>query len=110
MKTFLNNNGLKLVAIAMLLGAIVSHFNALFTLPYAYYQFMNWAVAGAALMAVWRSYKISKPLPMWLFALVAVVFNPIASIYLSAFAWQIVDIIVIVLFLISFFAMKEKKS
>lgn len=110
MKIFLNDNWLKLAAIAMLLGALVSSFSALFTLPYSFYQFMNWAVVGAALMIVWQSYKISKPLPMWLFALVAVVFNPIAPIYLSAFTWQIADIIVIVLFAVSFFLMKEKKN
>jgi hypothetical protein len=110
MKIFLNNNWLKLVAIAMLLGALVSSFSALFTLPFAYYQLMNWAVAGAALMIVWQAYKSRKLCLMWLFALVAVVFNPIGSIYLSAFAWQIADIIVVVLFAVSFFLMKEKKS
>ena len=110
MKTFLNNNWLKIVAIAMLLAALVSHFNVLFVMPSAYYQLMNWAVVGAALMIVWQSYKISKPLPMWLFVLVAVVFNPIAPIYLTKFAWQIADIIVVVLFAVSFFLMKEKKS
>ena len=110
MKTFLNNNWLKLAAIAMLLGALASSFSALFTLPYAYYQLMNWAVAGSALMIVWQAYKSRKLCIMWLFALVAVVFNPITSIYLSAVAWQIADIIVAVLFVISFFLMKEKKN
>jgi len=110
MKTFLNNNWLKLVAIAMLLGALVSYFSALFALPYAYYQLMNWAVVCVALMIVWQTYKSRNLCLMWLFALVAVVFNPVSPIYLNAFAWQIADIIVAVLFLISFFLMKEKKS
>jgi hypothetical protein len=110
MKTFLNNNGLKLVAIAMLLGALVSSFSALLTLPFVYYQLMNWAVAGGAIMVAWQAYKRSDLYFTWLFALVAVVFNPIAPIHLSAFAWQIADAIVIVLFAVSFFSMKEKKS
>ncbi len=108
MKNFINNSWLKIVAIAMLLGAIASYFSAMFTFPYAFYQFMNWAVAGAALIIVWQSYKMQKSLSMWLFALVAVVFNPIAPIYLGAFAWQIADIVVVVLFLISFFCNERK--
>jgi FtsH-binding integral membrane protein len=108
MKTFLNDNWLKLVAIVMLLGAIASYFGAWFTRPYAYYQMMNWVVVSAALMAVWQSYKMGKQFPVWLFALVAVVFNPITQIYLSAFTWQVANIVVIVLFLISFFAMRER--
>ena len=110
MKTFLNNNWLKLAAITMLLGALVSSFSALSTLPYAYYQLMNWAVAGAALMIVWQTYKSRNLCLMWFFALIAVVFNPIALIYLNAFAWQIADIIVAVLFAVSFFLIKERKS
>lgn len=110
MKNFLNNNWLKLVAMLMLLSVVASYFSAMFTLPYAFYQFMNWAVVIASIMIVKQSYKMQKSLPMWLFALVAIVFNPIAPIYLSAFAWQIVDIAAVVLFLISLFLMREKKN
>ncbi len=109
MKIFLNNNWLKLAAIVMLLGALLSSFSTLFVLPYAYYQFMNWVVVGAALLVVWQSYKVGKQFIVWLFALIAVVFNPMAPIYLSAFSWQIADIIVVVFFLTSFFAIRSKK-
>lgn len=109
MKTWFNGNWLKLAAIILLLGALISSFSKLFSLPFAYYQLMNWAVVGGALMAVWQSYKMNALLPMWLFALVAVIFNPIAPIYLSAFTWQIADMVVIILFAVSFFVMKEKK-
>jgi hypothetical protein len=110
MKSWMEKNGLILLAVVLLLGALASSFSALFTLPFVYYQLMNWAVAGSALMISWQAYKKKDLYFTWLFALVAVIFNPIAPIYLSALAWKIADAIVIALFAASFFLMKEKKS
>ncbi|MDO8529914.1 MAG: hypothetical protein Q7S10_00670 [bacterium] len=110
MNTFLKNNWLALVAIAMLAGALASSFSTLFTLPFAYYQLMNWAVMISAIMITWQSYKSKKAWLVGLFGIVAVVFNPIASIYLSAFAWQVADIIVILLFIGYFVLVKESRA
>ncbi len=110
MKTFINTSGLKIIASIMLTGALISSYSSAFVLSYAYYQLMNWAVTGASMLIVWQAHKANQSLPLWIFATVAVVFNPIASIYLSAFAWQVADITVVLLFLISFFAMKEHRN
>lgn len=102
MSAWLQDNWLKLLAIAFALGALAP-------IPYfAYYQLMNWIVMGAALMTAWHAYKQNTLLATWVFVLVAVVFNPIAPLYLQADVWRIADIVVAALFAFSFFLVKSK--
>jgi FtsH-binding integral membrane protein len=101
MKTFMNKNWLKVVAIILLLGA-------LYSFPYAYYQIMEWVVVGGALMTSYQAYQQKKMFMVWLFAFVAVVFNPLAPLYLGTLIWQVVDITAAVLFVVSFLVLKEK--
>lgn len=100
MKQWFSMNWLKLLAIAALLGTFG-------TFPYAYYQLMNWVVVGAALVTAMHAHAKNKAFLMWLFIFVAVVFNPIAPIYLSTQVWQWSDLVVIALFLFSFFRIES---
>jgi hypothetical protein len=109
MNTFLNNNWLKIAAIVLVLGAISASFSLIPNMPYFYYQLMNWAVAGSALMIVWQALKRHEALLMWMFAIVAVIFNPLAPIYLNSLSWQIADIVTVLLLISSFIVMKDKK-
>jgi hypothetical protein len=102
MNTFFTNHWLKLLAILMLLGALLSF-------PFVYYQLMNWVVVGAALVTVQQAYQRKMHALAWLFALVAVVFNPLAPLYLRADVWHIADIVAAALFLISFGLITGKK-
>src|SRR4051812_13778522 len=104
MKNRLNDNWLRLVAIAFVLGALWPYF------PYAYYQLMDWVVAGAAIMTALQSRARGQTFVIWVFALVAVVFNPVAPLYLRADIWQIADIAVAVLFAAALFLVKSKNS
>ena len=97
-----NDNWLKLLAIVFLLGTFRNF-------PYAYYQLMNWIVTGAALMTVYQARQQIKIVIMWLFIFIAVVFNPIAPFYLSNYIWQIADIAVVLLFIISFYFIRSPK-
>jgi FtsH-binding integral membrane protein len=103
MNTFLANHWLKLLAILMLLGALLSF-------PFVYYQLMNWVVVGAVLVTVQQAYQRKMSALAWLFALVAVVFNPVAPLYLRADVWHIADVTAAVLFFISFFFIVGKKA
>jgi len=97
------DNWLKVLAIAMALGALAP-------VPYyAYFQLMNWVVVVAALMTAWQAYRQNTFWIVWLFALVAVVFNPLAPLYLQADVWRIADIIAAALFVLSFFLVRTKK-
>jgi len=99
---WIQHNWLKVVAILLALGALAP-------IPYyAYFQLMNWIVIGAALMTTLQAYKQRNSWVAWLFALVAVVFNPVAPFYFPTNLWHVADIVVAVLFLLSFLLVKPK--
>lgn len=102
-KKWLDYNWLKLIAIAFLLGSFGNF-------PFAYYQLMNWIAAGAALMTAYQARQQEKAVFMWLFILIAVIFNPIAPFFFSNDTWRIADIVVVLLFLISFFFIRPIQS
>jgi len=103
MKWF-QSNWPALLAIVMLGGAI-------FPIEYyAYYQLMNWVVVGAAILTAFKAYKQSKEGLMWIFIIVAVIFNPVAPIHLRTDVWHILDVVGILLFLISFVRLRQKKA
>lgn len=102
MKKVLQDNALTLVAVVLVLGALGP-------VPfYAYYQLMNWVVllAGAALAL--KAYQQKKLLAVALFALVAIVFNPIAPLYFTAQVWQIADIAAAAVLLSSVWLLRTK--
>ncbi len=102
--TWLEQNWLKVLAIGMVLGA-------LFSVPYfAYYQLMNWVVVGAAVVTAWQALRQGSEWLMWVFIVVAVVFNPLAPLYFRADVWQIADIVAALLFTASFFLIRTRKS
>lgn len=103
MKQWLEDNWLKIAAIALALGALKPF-------PFAYFQIMNWVVAGAALLTAWQAHKQKNIFFAWVFVFIAVVFNPLAPIYLRSDIWQIADIAAAALFGISFFALQPKKG
>ena len=94
---WLMNNWLKLLAIAALAGAIWGNF------PFAYYQLMNWIVVGASIVTSMQASNKNRVPVMWLFILVAVVFNPIAPLYLDQSVWRIVDMVAGGIFAIALF-------
>jgi FtsH-binding integral membrane protein len=102
-------NWLKLLAILAVLGAFGFAMKEI-VVPFAYYQFMNWIVVGAGLVTAQQASMRGKSFTMWLFILVAVVFNPIAPMYFNQFVWNIADLATAVLFLISFMTLSPKKS
>ena len=103
MKFCFSSHWLKLIAIAMLIGA-------LWNFPFVYYQLMNWVVVGASLVTVEQAYQRKNATLAWLFALVAVVFNPLAPLYLRADVWHVADITASVLFVISFFFITKRNA
>lgn len=110
MNTWTQANWLSVLAIIMVLAPVGAAI-AGSTIPYfAYYQLMSWVVAGAAALIAWRACKQDKRWLSWLMVLVAVVFNPLAPLYLRADVWQIVDIVAAVIFIATFFVARPRSN
>ncbi len=95
-----------IIAIIMLLLAIPSGI-----WPYGYYTFLRWVVTGVALFILRIAYELKRTTWLWIMGLIAILFNPIAPIYLDKGTWVVIDLIVAALFLVSMFKIKsyEKK-
>jgi len=100
----LTHQWLTVLAILFLIGAV------LFNFPFAYYQLMNWVVVIAALMiAKGAKNQGNMTAAVWIFVGVAIVFNPIAPLYLRSDLWKIADILAIILFITSIFKMSPRR-
>lgn len=73
-----------LAASALLLVALGQH-------PYGYYTFLRWAVTVAALVVAWVAWD-SAQWAAWVFVGIAILFNPIAPIYLDRETWRPIDV------------------
>ena len=85
MKTF------KLITASLLLFAI-------FPLPYGYYQLLRIVVTISSGISAYNAYEDNNQGLSIAFALVLILFNPIAPIYLDKGTWVIIDIIVGIFF------------
>jgi len=83
-------------------------------LPYGYYRFLRWVICAGSIYHAYLSYETEKKFWIILYAIIAILFNPIIPIYLDKNIWVVIDMIVAILILISFFFIKkikeEKKS
>jgi predicted membrane protein len=100
---FFKENWFKILAIIILLLALGSW-------PYGYYQFLRWAIFAIGIYGAYITYQQNKDVWTWVFASIAILFNPIFPFYLSKSSWQVIDIIVAIIFLISLFKKYERKN
>ena len=63
--TWLKQNWFKVVAVAILLGAMSEH-------PYAYYQVLRWVVTLAAAFAAIQAHEHGRQGWMWIFIAMAI--------------------------------------
>ena len=109
MKNWIIYNWLRLLAVGFLGGAYWLAISET-AVPFAYYQYMNWIVLGASLVTAEQANVQNKMFHIWLFLLVAVTFNPVAPMYFRADIWQLTDLVVALIFLISLFSLRSKNS
>lgn len=77
--------------------------------PYGYYILLRWIVSISAGILIYKYYEQKIQSWMILFGIVAILFNPIAPIYLDKGIWVVIDFIVALLFLFSFLISKGEK-
>jgi len=93
---------LKIVVAALLLIAIAH-------LPIGYYTFLRIVVCITSVIIGIAYFESKKPLTV-LFLIIAILFNPIVSIYLSKAIWVPIDIITAIIFIISIFLPVKKEK
>jgi len=98
----------KAVSIASRSLASVLLLLALLKLPYGYYTLLRLAVCVVAAYHCVLSYKLNRGVLTVLFGFVAILFNPIIPILLERDTWQIIDVVVSLLFLLSLFLVRSK--
>ena len=94
---------LKIIAIIILLGALISP-------PYFYYQILRWAICGITIYSAYLVYLKEKFIWVWVFGIIAVLFNPISLIYFTKLTWSFLDVIVAGIILMSIFILKEDEE
>jgi FtsH-binding integral membrane protein len=103
LKNWIINNWFKFLAAVLLLWALADN-------PYGYYQLLRWFMLAIGGYLAYRFYKNKKIIWAIIFGLVALLFNPIIPFYLQKNVWQIIDIIVAILFFASIFVKTDKKQ
>jgi hypothetical protein len=103
MNNFIKNNWFKIIAVILLLWALTDN-------PYSYYQFLRWAILIIASYSAYFFYESKKNDWVWIFGIIAILFNPIFPFYFSKDNWQLIDIISAILFFISLFNKKYEKN
>lgn len=79
-------------------AAAVLLFIALGQHPYSYYTFLRWAVTVAAIAVAVAASKSQSQWVTWPFVGIAILFNPIAPIYMSRDSWRPIDVICAIAF------------
>lgn len=86
MKNIQNITTLKIITIIMLLFALADN-------TYGYYQILRWIVCGVAGYSAYLEYQKNHYPWTWAFGIIAVLFNPLASIHLDKDIWIVLNII-----------------
>lgn len=80
----------------------------LFDMPYGYYQFVRFAATAGFAYLAWMSYENDEKQKMFVFIVLAALFQPFFKIALGRSLWNVIDVVVAVGLVISAFT--EKKS
>lgn len=93
---------LRLIVSVMLIWALDKHLND-------YYTLLRWVTCGSAAYFWYRASELGVVPWQWLFGVITLLFNPIIPVHLSKDAWELIDFIVALIFLGSFFFLREPK-
>jgi len=95
--------------IARIIAAILL-FWALDRHPYGYYTLLRFVVCGVAAYSAYFAAELKKKSWAWIFGIIAFLFNPIIPIHFDRDTWQIIDVGVAILLLVSLFLLQKPKK
>jgi hypothetical protein len=100
------NNKIGLSVVLRIVVAVLL-FLALYKQGYGYYQILRWIISGISIYCIYLAYTQKKIAWVWVFGGTAVLFNPLAPIFMDRVAWAIIDVVIAVLIVISIFYVRE---
>jgi hypothetical protein len=101
MKKILKENWFTAIAGVMLLLAIPAIW------PYGYFQILRWVVTVVAIYNAYIAYELKQNAWMFIMIAIAILFNPMAPIFLQKQTWVILDLISSILMFV--FIIRVKK-
>ncbi|NQT97178.1 MAG: hypothetical protein HQ562_05490 [Candidatus Marinimicrobia bacterium] len=96
----MNFKTVRLIASGLLLIALLD-------LPYGYYTLLRIIICILAGYTAYVAYESEKIPWVWIFGLIAILFNPVIPIYLDRETWAVIDIIVALVFAVSITQIKS---
>lgn len=78
--------------------------------PYGYYVLLRWICCPTLAWLAWRSYALGRVNAAWLFAVTALVYNPVLPVHATRSFWTVVDVVTVVVFAVSIFILKTNPS
>lgn len=84
MNNFIKENWFKLIASILLLWALKDN-------PYGYYQLLRWSILIIGGYSAYLAYGNKNVRWIWIFSIMAIIFNPIIPFYFSKDTWQFID-------------------
>lgn len=79
---------------------------ALLPMPYGYYTFTRICICILSGYLAYTSWEEKISLWMWIFFIVAIVFNPIIPIYLERGLWAVLDLVTAIILFVSISQLK----
>ncbi len=76
-------------------------FGAIAEWPYGYYTLLRWITCIASILIAFQAFEKNINWAKVVFIVIAILFNPLAPIYLSRSTWIPLDIITAILFIFS---------
>lgn len=60
--------------------------------PYDYYRVLRWVTCAASLFTAYCAYNWKQTWAVWVFGVVALVFNPLVPVHLTRSLWRVIDL------------------
>ena len=79
---------------------------ALAKMPYEYYQVLRWIVCGVSAYTAYLASERAMDGWVWLFVVIAIMFNPILPVHMTRDAWALIDVTVAILIIVSIWKVK----
>ena len=104
MKVGKNKNIAIIISVILLFLAMIEGW------PYGFFTLLRLVVFGTTGYISWLAYKTEQQSWTWIFGFIALVFNPIIPLHLGRDLWMVIDLLVAVFLIISFFVFKLPKE